>query len=320
MISINEQEQRIKEIYSLSLLELLSEAADEHRKNWQANDMELCALLSIKTGSCSNDCAYCAQSSHYPTDTGSHGLLSPDEILAFARSAKEKGIKRVCMSAAWDRPPNRRTFERLLGVIKEVRKLGIEVCSTLGQLSKEQAENLRDAGLNYYNHNIDTSPEHYSKIVTTRTFEDRLDTISHLRGTGIHLCCGGILGMGESHADRIKMLTYLASMDPTPASVPINVLVKIQGTPMENYPDIDPFEVIRVIAVARIILPKTRIRLSAGRNTMSRETQALAFVAGANSIFVGNKLLTTPLPGEDFDSRLICDLLKPLTVAKYTDS
>ncbi len=315
MIRINEQEQRIKEVYTLSLLELVSRAGSEHRKHWQANDMELCALLSIKTGNCSNDCAYCSQSSHHPTDTESHGLMEPSEILAFARSAKEKGIKRVCMSAAWDRPPNRQKFEGILAVIKEIRKLGIEVCSTLGQLSKEQAEGLRDAGLNYYNHNIDTSPEHYSKIVTTRSFEDRLETISHLRGTGIHLCCGGILGMGESHSDRIKMLAYLSSMDPTPSSVPINVLVKIPGTPMENYPDIDPFDVVRVIAVARIVLPNTRIRLSAGRKTMSRETQALAFACGANSIFVGDKLLTTPLPGEDFDSRLINDLLRPLTIA-----
>ncbi len=312
MIHVHEKEQRIRDIYSLPLLELLSLAAKCHRENWQLDDMELCALLSIKTGSCSNDCAYCSQSSHHPTDTESHGLLEPEEIFAFAKKAKAKGIKRVCMSAAWDRPPSPEKFQSILEVIKEIRSMGMEVCSTLGQLSKDQAEGLRDAGLNYYNHNIDTSPEHYSKIVTTRTFEDRLDTISHLRGTGIHLCCGGILGMGESHSDRIKMLAYLSAMDPTPSSVPINVLVKIKGTPMENYPDIDSFEVIRVIAVARLMLPKTRIRLSAGRMTMSKETQCLAFLAGANSIFVGDKLLTTPLPGEDFDSRLITDLLTPL--------
>ncbi len=314
MIQIHQKEQQIRDIYSLPLLELLSKAAKCHRDNWQLDDMELCALLSIKTGSCSNDCAYCSQSSHHPTDVESHALLEPEQIFEFAETAKAKGIKRVCMSAAWDRPPNQEKFEVILEVIKKIRSMGMEVCSTLGQLSKKQAEDLRDAGLNYYNHNIDTSPEHYSKIVTTRTFEDRLDTISHLRGTGIHLCCGGILGMGESHGDRIKMLAYLASIDPTPSSVPINVLVKIKGTPMENYPDIDSFELIRVIAVARIMLPKTRIRLSAGRMNMSRETQCIAFLAGANSIFVGDKLLTTPLPGEDVDSLLIADLLKPLNI------
>lgn len=305
------KEEEIACIYRQPLLALVRQAAEVHREHWRDDDIELCALLSIKTGNCPNDCAYCSQSRHHPTSIESHELMALADVVAFAEKAHAKNIRRVCLSAAWSQPPGRELFGRVVEIIRAVKKIGIEVCATLGKLSPAQAEELRVAGLNYYNHNIDTSPEHYAKIVTTRRFEDRLATIGHLRGTGIHLCCGGIIGMGESHRDRMRMLAHLATMDPVPSSVPINMLVKIPGTPLADLPDLDPLEAVRVIAVARIVLPHARIRLSAGRAGMSRETQAMAFVAGVNSIFVGDKLLTTPLPGEDFDSRLLADLLQP---------
>lgn len=310
--AIEQAEIRISESYFLPLLTLVQRAAAVHQDNWSAGDVELCALLSVKTGNCAEDCAYCSQSARYSTGIEKHSVLPIDDILAFARRAKERGVRRVCMSTAGSTPPNGDEFERILNAIAEIKRLGLEACVTMGRLEPGQVEHLSRAGLDYYNHNIDTSPEHYAKVITTRTFSDRIQTISHLRGSGIHLCCGGIIGMGESHRDRVRMLAHLVSMDPQPTTIPINILVRIKGTPLESLPDLDPLDAVRMIAAARLALPKAVIKLSAGRMNLSREAQALCFVAGVNSVFVGEKLLTTPLPGEDFDGEFLKALLSPL--------
>ena len=304
----------IEDTYGLPLLELVQRAARVHAQHWRADDMEKCTLLSIKTGQCSENCSYCAQSSHHGAPVEPQPLLTPEEIVDFAKRARNSGSTRFCMSAAGRGPADAAEFSRIVKAVREVRALGIETCASLGTLTEEQAAELKDAGLDYYNHNIDTSPEYYATVVTTRTFEDRIENIGRIRRAGIHLCCGGIVGMGESHADRVKMLAVLVNMDPPPDAVPINMLVRIPGTPLENVPELDPFDAVRMIAVARIVLPKARIRLSAGRKNLSREAQALCFVAGANSIFVGDKLLTTPLPGDDFDASLLRALLEPVKI------
>lgn len=300
------------ELYSKPFLKLIQEAASVHQKNWPEGDIQSSALLSIKTGHCPEDCSYCPQSARYQTDIEKHPLMNVDEIVSKAQVAKENGATRFCMGAAWRKPPRGEQFERVLTAIKEVKKLGMETCVTLGLLSDEQAAKLKLSGLDYYNHNVDTSKDYYDKIITTRQFSDRVQTLNEVRKNNLKVCCGGILGMGESQEDRIKFLAFLASMDPQPESVPINFLVKVEGTPLAENDDIDILEFIRTIAVARILMPKSRIRLSAGRMQLSREGHILAFTAGANSIHSGEILLTTPIPGFSFDAKLINDVTLPL--------
>jgi biotin synthase len=306
-------EGKVAELFRMPLLKLIQKAAQVHAENWPEADIQRCSLLSIKTGACPEDCSYCPQSARYSTDIEKHPLLPVDEIVAKAREAKEGGSSRFCMGAAWRKPPRGEQFDRVLSAIKEVKGLGLEVCATLGLLNDEQALALREAGLDVYNHNVDTSPEFYSKVITTRKFEDRVKTLESVRKAGMQVCCGGIIGMGESKEDRLGLIAFLASMDPQPESVPINLLVKVEGTPLAQEADVDPLELVRTIAAARCVLPKTRLRLSAGRMQISREAQALCFVAGANSIFSGEKLLTTPLPGQTFDDVLV-DVLTATTV------
>ncbi len=265
--------------------------------------MQVSTLLSIKTGACAEDCAYCSQSARYETDVEREKLLPLDEVVAAAEAAKAKGSTRFCMGAAW-RNPTDKNLDKVIDMIEAVRGLGMETCVTLGMLTADQAGRLRDAGLDYYNHNLDTSPEFYGNVITTRTFEDRLDTLSHVRAAGINVCSGGILGMGESGTDRARLLQQLATLDPHPESVPINMLVQIEGTPLHGTEDLDPLEFVRTIAVARILMPASHVRLSAGRTDMSDELQALCFLAGANSIFYGERLLTTDNPAADHDREL----------------
>jgi biotin synthase len=298
-------EAKVSELFRMPLLKLIQEAAKVHAENWPEGDIQRCSLLSIKTGHCPEDCSYCPQSARYATDIEKHPLLPVDEIVAKAREAKEGGSSRFCMGAAWRKPPRGEQFERVLTAIKEVKGMGLEVCATLGLLNDEQAIALREAGLDVYNHNVDTSPDYYSKVITTRKFEDRVATLSSVRKAGMQVCCGGIIGMGESKQDRMRLIAFLSSMDPQPESVPINLLVKVEGTPLAENEDVDPLELVRTIAAARCALPRTRLRLSAGRMQLSREAQALCFVAGANSLFSGEKLLTTPLPGHSFDDVLV---------------
>ncbi|MEO8204611.1 MAG: biotin synthase BioB [Chthoniobacterales bacterium] len=304
---------QLEEIFHQPFFDLLQKARAVHAKEWQENEVQLCTLLSIKTGGCSEDCAYCAQSSRYQTDVSAQRLLKTEDVMPIAQQAKESGSTRFCMGAAWKgvRDGDRK-FEDVLGTIREVSKLGMEVCVTLGNLTPVEAAKLKEAGVTAYNHNIDTSPEYYSKIVSTHTFEDRLNTISAVQGSGMSLCCGGILGMGETVVDRLQMLQVLASFNPQPESVPINCLVPIPGTPMENAPAVDIFDLVRQIATTRLVLPRSKIRLSAGRKLLSREAQALCFFAGANSIFYGDKLLTTANPEGNDDLSLLETLdLKP---------
>jgi biotin synthase len=261
-------------------------------------------LLSVKTGACPEDCAYCPQSVRYDTGLDREALMAVDDVVTRARAAREAGATRFCMGAAW-RSPKKRDIEVMSAMIREVRELGMETCATLGMLNKEQARELRDAGLDYYNHNIDTSPEYYDKIITTRDFQDRLDTLEAVREAGMSVCCGGIVGMGETVRDRARMLQVLANLEQPPESVPINQLVAVPGTPLADQAPIDPFDFIRTIAVARILMPSSAVRLSAGREQMSDELQALAFLAGANSIFYGEKLLTTGNPDVEHDRRLL---------------
>lgn len=285
------------ELYDLPLMELLFKAASVHRENFDPNQVQISTLLSIKTGSCPEDCKYCPQSAHYKTDLQKQDLLDVDTIVAAAKAAKANGASRFCMGAAW-RNINDRDLPKLQEIILAVKNLELETCVTLGMASREQLSCLKEAGLDYYNHNIDTSPGHYEKIITTRTFSDRLDTLENIKQAGLKTCCGGIVGMGEDKNDRIQMLLTLANMEQPPESVPINLLVKVAGTPLaENLTttqEFDNFDFIRTIALARIMLPKSYVRLSAGRESMSQEMQALCFFAGANSIFYGEKLLTTP--------------------------
>jgi biotin synthase len=298
----------VKELYAKPLLDLVFEAATIQRANHDSGEVQLCTLLSIKTGGCTEDCKYCSQSIHNQTELQKESLLDVDAVLADAQRARDSGSTRFCMGAAWPRVTDGRAFERVLEMVRGVRGMGLEACVTLGMLTEGQAVRLKDAGLTAYNHNLDTSEEYYSSIITTRTYQDRIDTISNIAKAGISLCCGGILGMGESREDRIKLLHTLANLDPQPESVPINALVPVEGTPLGKTEPLDTFEWIRAIAVARILMPRAMVRLSAGRLSISREAQALAFMAGANAIFTGDKLLTTPNPAVDED-RLLMETL-----------
>jgi biotin synthase len=305
---------QLQEIYHRPFFDLIQDARRMHQKHWPGREVQLCTLLSIKTGACSEDCGYCSQSAHHNTDLKPQPLMSTEEILPHARAARENGSTRFCMGAAWKgvREGDRR-FESVLETIREVSKLGMEVCVTLGQLSDAEAKKLKEAGVTAYNHNIDTSPEFYANIVSTHTFQDRLNTIGAVQRAGMQVCCGGILGMGESVDDRLRMLEVLCNFDPPPESVPINCLVAVEGTPLEDAAPVEIFELVRMIAVARLVLPLSKIRLSAGRASLSKEGQALCLFAGANSIFYGDKLLTTPNPGENEDLGLLETLnLRPL--------
>lgn len=294
------QQQEIASLFELPFNDLLWRAASVHREHFDPNAVQLSTLLSIKTGACPEDCKYCSQSGHHNTGLEKEKLMAVDKVVAEAREAKEQGAMRFCMGAAW-RSPTKKDMPLVLEMVRQVKALGLETCMTLGMLTLEQAEELATAGLDYYNHNLDTSAEYYRSIVTTRSYQERLDTLEHVRDAGINVCAGGILGMGESRQDRVGLLWQLANLPVPPESVPINMLVKIAGTPLANEEDLDPIEFVRTIAVARILMPTSYVRLSAGREQMSEAIQALCFFAGANSIFSGERLLTTsnPQPGSD---------------------
>jgi biotin synthase len=294
----------ISTIYEQPFLELLYQAHTVHREHHPKNTIQMAKLLSIKTGACPEDCGYCSQSGHNKTHVEKEKLMCLDDVLTAAKRAKDEGATRYCMGAAWRSPPEK-AMPRVTEIIKEVKAMGLETCMTLGMLSEEQAQELKDAGLDYYNHNIDTSPSYYNKVTTTRTFQDRLDTLEHVRDAGINVCCGGILGLGETREDRIEFLLTLANLNPPPESVPINRLIPVKGTPLGEKPEIEGLEVIRTIAAARITMPKSVVRLTAGRTAMSDELQALAFFAGANSIFIGDTLLTEPNPKQSQDNLLL---------------
>ena len=296
----------LQPIYRRPLFELLQDSRRIHAENWPENEMQLCTLLSVKTGGCSEDCAYCAQSARYSTGVSRERLMSVEEVLPHAHRAKANGSTRFCMGAAWKGVRDgERKFEQMLETVRAVSKLGMEVCVTLGQLSDAEAQKLKEAGVTAYNHNIDTSPAYYPHIVSTHTFEDRLNTIGAVQRAGMSVCCGGIIGMGETEDDRLRMLEVLCSFDPPPESVPINCLVPMPGTPLEHCEPLDTFELVRLIATTRIALPNAKVRLSAGRNRLSREAQALCYFAGANSIFYGDKLLTASNPAADADRDLL---------------
>lgn len=300
-------------IYNLPLPDLLYQAQQIHRQYHDPQKVQLCTLLSIKTGGCPEDCAYCPQSAHYDTEVVSEKILNVEKVLEAARKARANGSTRFCMGAAWREITDGEHFKQVLTMVQGVNALGMEVCCTLGMLNQEQANQLAEAGLKAYNHNLDTGPEYYEKIITTRTYEDRLQTLKCVREAGITVCCGGIVGMGEQLSDRISLLQVLANLEPHPESVPINALVSVEGTPLENQHPIDPIDMTRMIATARITMPSSRVRLSAGRTEMSVETQALCFLAGANSLFTGETLLTTPNPDRDHDQILLNKLgLSPL--------
>jgi len=287
----------IKQIYQQPLLELVYQAATVHRQYNDPNEVQVSTLLSVKTGGCPEDCAYCPQAARYQTGLKAHKLLEVDEVLAKAQEAKANGSSRFCMGAAWREVRDNRDFDKVLEMVKGVNGIGLEVCCTMGMLTEEQANKLKEAGLYAYNHNLDTSEEHYDKIITTRTFDDRLNTIANVRKAGISVCSGGIIGMGESHDARIGMIHTLATMPEHPGSVPVNALVAVEGTPLENMQRVPVFDMVRMIATVRIVMPQTKVRLSAGRLDMSMAEQAFCFMVGANSIFAGDKLLTTPNPG-----------------------
>jgi biotin synthase len=294
----------VRALFDLPFPELMFRAQSLHRQNFDPAAVQISTLLSIKTGGCPEDCAYCPQSARYETGVRAEKLMSLEAALAEARAAKASGASRFCMGAAW-REPKDRDLEPVCAMVEGVKSLGLETCATLGMLTAAQARRLKDSGLDYYNHNIDTSPEFYGEIITTRTYQERLETLDHVRAAGLHVCCGGIVGMGEGREDRIGMIATLASLPAHPESVPINMLVRVAGTPLAGEQKLDPFEFVRTIAVARITMPRSVVRLSAGREDMSEETQALCFLAGANSIFYGPKLLTTPNPGRDRDRDLM---------------
>lgn len=291
-------------LFHLPFMDLVHRAQTVHRTYFNPNEVQVSTLLSIKTGACPEDCKYCPQSGHYNTGLAKERLIEIEAVMAQAHAAKEAGATRFCMGAAW-RSPTAKDMPVVTEMVRQVKALGLETCMTLGMLDDEQAVTLADAGLDYYNHNLDTSPEYYGEIITTRTYGDRLNTIANVRNAGMKVCSGGILGMGESLADRASMLVQLANMTPQPESVPINQLVKVAGTPLDDADDIDPFDFIRMIAVARIMMPKSHVRLSAGRENMNDQQQALAFMAGANSIFYGDKLLTTKNPEAARDMALL---------------
>jgi biotin synthase len=287
-------------LFKQPFLSLLYKAQTVHRQNFDSNKIQISTLLSIKTGSCPENCSYCPQSAHYNTGLKKEKLMRKEKVYAAAQKAKAAGSTRFCLGAAWRGPSDKDLLE-VCEMVQDVKSLGLETCATLGLLDKKQAIALKEAGLDFYNHNVDCSEEFYSKIITTREFSDRIDTLDNVREAGMKVCCGGIIGMGESNADRIKMLVFLANLAEPPESVPINKLIKIPGTPLENAADVDPFDFIKTIALARILMPKSFVRLSAGREHMSEELQAMCFMAGANSIFYGEKLLTAenPMPEED---------------------
>jgi len=306
-------DEQIQAIHDLPFPDLLFQAQLVHRRYHDPQKVQLCTLLSIKTGGCPEDCSYCPQSAYYNSGVPSQELLDLEQVLEAARQARRHGSTRFCMGAAWREVRQGAEFERVLEMVRQVRELGMEVCCTLGMLNSDQAKRLAEAGLTAYNHNLDTGPDYYDQIITTRTYEDRLRTLEIVREAGVSVCCGGILGMGESVRDRIALLRVLSHMNPQPESVPINALVRVKGTPLGDRSPVDPIEIVRIIATARIVLPKSRVRLSAGRTEMSVETQALCFVAGANSIFSGEKLLTTPNPDLYHDRDLLDKLgLSPL--------
>jgi biotin synthase len=303
----------VEEIYRTPLTELVFRAQSVHRQSHAPDRVQTCQLISIKTGGCPEDCAYCPQSAHYDAPVERQGLLDAQDVIRVAREAARRGVTRFCMGAAWRQAPEGAEFERVLEMVRGVSALGMEVCCTLGMLNEGQAARLKDAGLSAYNHNLDTSPEFYGSIISTRVYDDRLRTLAAVRKAGITVCCGGILGMGERESDRIGLLHQLATLGPHPESVPINMLVRVEGTPLASMPALDPLEMVRAVATARILMPASRVRLAAGRKQLSPEAVALCFLAGANSIFVGEKLLTTPNPGPDEDDQLLRTLgLKPL--------
>jgi biotin synthase len=297
----------VMDLLALPFPELMFRAQTVHRAHFEPTEVQVSTLLSIKTGGCPEDCAYCPQSVHFDTGVKAEKLMSLDAVLAEARAAKNSGASRFCMGAAW-RSPKDRDLASVCAMVEGVKALGLETCVTLGMLTGPQAGRLKDAGLDYYNHNLDTSPEYYDRIITTRTYQDRLDTLEHVRDAGINVCCGGIVGMGETIEDRAGMIATLASLPVHPESVPINMLVQVEGTPLATGAALDPLEFVRTIAVARICMPASMVRLSAGREDMSDETQALCFLAGANSVFYGPKLLTTPNPERDRDAQLFARL------------
>ncbi|HCE2427986.1 TPA: biotin synthase BioB [Vibrio parahaemolyticus] len=293
----------VRDLMEKPFMDLLFEAQLVHRQYQQTNHVQVSTLLSIKTGACPEDCKYCPQSARYTTDIEKERLMEVERVLDAAQKAKNAGSTRFCMGAAW-KNPKERDMPHLTDMIKGVKNMGLETCMTLGMLTPEQAKQLANAGLDYYNHNLDTSPEFYGNIITTRTYQDRLDTLSHVRDAGMKICSGGIIGMGESANDRAGLLVELANLPTHPESVPINMLVKVKGTPLETVGDVEPFDFIRLIAIARIMMPQSAVRLSAGRENMNEQMQALCFMAGANSVFYGCKLLTTPNPSEDKDMML----------------
>ncbi len=304
--------EEISEIYNTPVLDLVFRAASIHRQYNDTGEVQVCTLLSIKTGGCSEDCAYCPQAARYNTGVNVHALMKKDEVMQYAQRAKDAGSTRFCMGAAWREVRDNRDFDRVLEMVKGVNELGMEVCCTLGMLTEHQAAKLAEAGLYAYNHNLDTSSEYYNEIITTRTYDDRLKTLDNVRKAGVTVCCGGIIGLGENHSDRIKMLHTLCTLPEHPESVPINALVPVQGTPLADQPRVDIWDMVRMIATARIVMPATMVRLSAGRAQMSVSEQAFCFMAGANSIFAGEKLLTTPNPSFDEDMQMFDMLgLKP---------
>ncbi len=298
---------QVQALFELPFNDLLFQAQLVHRQHFDANQVQVSTLLSIKTGACPEDCAYCPQSAKYCTDLEAERLMKVKQVLREAEAAKAKGATRFCMGAAW-RSPRAKDMPYVIEMIRGVKAMGMEACMTLGMLDDQQASDLAEAGLDYYNHNLDTSAEYYGSIITTRTYQDRLDTLQHVRDAGMKVCCGGIMGMGEELKDRISLLLTLVNMPDHPESVPLNMLVKVEGTPLDQVEDLEPFDFIRTIAVARILLPKSHVRLSAGRQTMNEQMQALCFMAGANSIFYGEKLLTTDNPETDADRQLFTKL------------
>ena len=299
---------QVEALYGLPFTELVYRAQTVHRHHHDPAEVQRCTLLSIKTGGCPEDCGYCPQSAHYDTGVAREELLDVGSVLEAAERARESGSTRFCMGAAWREVKDGQAFDRVLEMVEGVAALDMEVCTTLGMLTEDQARRLKAAGLTAYNHNLDTSPEFYPEIITTRTYQDRLDTLRHVQEAGISVCCGGIVGMGESARDRCALLAQLGRLDPHPESLPVNLLVRVAGTPLQDAPDLPPLELVRTVATARIVAPRSRVRLSAGRLELSDETQALCFLAGANSIFSGEKLLTSPNPTVDEDRQLMARL------------
>jgi biotin synthase len=308
------QTSEVLALFELPFNDLLFMAHGVHRQHFNPNEVQISTLLSIKTGGCAEDCAYCPQSAHFSTDVKAQKLMGKDEVMAEAAKAKAAGASRFCMGAAW-REPKDRDMDKITDIIEGVKSLGLETCATLGMLSDSQAVRLKESGLDYYNHNLDTSESYYGNIITTRTYQDRLDTLKRVRDVGMSVCCGGIVGMGEAASDRADMLITLANMPTHPESVPINLLVQVEGTPLKGEATVDAFDFVRTIAVARILMPKSYVRLSAGREEMNEQMQALCYFAGANSIFYGEKLLTTPNPDADQDMALFGKLgLSPMAL------